>query len=295
MDLDEFRHALGEAGSLSEIDVVNAREDVGARARRHRRRQRSVASLLVLSCTVAVIVAVPAMFGSRNTHDSVTVTPATQATSPTSATTTTPVTPTFSYLYLYPFASLADAQAWQRAYGSGGHQPWHLDAGMTATSLADFLGYAMVDQVISIHTDASGAHVALGYHNPNGVPMAAATVHLVRVGTGSDAPWEVVGNDQSSTFTLATPGYGATVSSPVHVAGTITGVDENIRVGVYQQSSNAPVGAACCRAAGGVTSPWSITVRFADATGPVLVISASTGGHLQKIERFVFTAIRRGG
>jgi hypothetical protein len=148
--------------------------------------------------------------------------------------------------------------------------------------------------VIKVREDATGAHVALGFHNPNDEPVTALTVHLVRVGRGSHRPWEVVGDDQSSDFTLTTPSYGATVSSPVRVGGRITGVDENIRVRVYQSSSNPAIGERCCLPAGGVSSPWSTTVAFSGATSPVLVITASTGGHLQAIERLVFTAVRRG-
>jgi hypothetical protein len=314
MDLDELRDALDEAGSRSEVDVVNARREVGARARRHRRRQRGLASLVALMGAIALTVAALAIVASRHTHEpvTVTVTPSTKSSAPTSSTevsattspkvtdtttvaTTTPITPQFSYLYVYPFPSLAEAQAWQRAYRSGGHQPWHLDPGMTATSFADFLGYAMADQVISVHTDASGAHVALGYHNPNGVPVTSSVVHLVRVSNGNDAPWEVVGNDQSSDFTLTSPKYAAAAVSPMRVAGTITGVDDNIRVSVRQPSSNLPLGGFCCLPAGGVNSPWSTTASFTNATDPILVISASTGGHLQTIERFVFTATRRAG
>jgi hypothetical protein len=312
MDLDEFRAALDEAGTRSQVDVVNARVAIGARARSHRRRQRALASVVALLGAIAVTGAVFAMVASGTTHESVTISPSASVSTPTtsprvSATTsptkvpattsvtTMPVKPRLSDLYVYPFSSLADAQAWQHAYRSGGHQPWHLDAGMTATSFADFLGYAMADQVISIRTDASGAHVALGYRNPNGVPVTSAGVHLVRVGNGNDAPWEVVGDDQSAGFTLHTPNDAAAVSSPVRVAGTITGVDENIRVTVRQLSSNGPLGGFCCLPAGGGNSPWSTTASFTNATDRVLVISASTGGHLQTIERFVFTATRRAG
>jgi hypothetical protein len=34
---------------------------------------------------------------------------------------------------------------------------------------------------------------------------------------------------------------------------------------------------------------------FSGPTDPVLVMSASTGGHLQAIERFAFAAVRRAG
>jgi hypothetical protein len=198
-----------------------------------------------------------------------------------------------SYPYLYPFASLADARAWQSS--GAGQQPWHLDAGLTAKSFADFLGYSDADQVIGTRTDEAGAHVALGFDNPNGQPVVAARVHLIRAGDGNDAPWEVVGNDQLPTFTLTTPTYADALSSPVRVAGTITGVDENIRVSVHQPSSHAALGESCCLPAGGENSPWQTTVSFTNATDPVIVISASTGGHIQQVERFVFTALRPRG
>ena len=214
-------------------------------------------------------------------------------TASTAVPTTTPtssVPPHVSFPYIYPFSSPAAAQAWQKS--AAGQQPWHLDAGLTAKSFADFLGYSEADQVISTRTDASGAHVALGFHNPNGQPVIAAGVHLVRAGDGNDAPWEVVGNEQSSSFTLTTPSYPSALPSPVRVAGTITGVDENVRVSVHQPSSNAALGEFCCLPAGGENSPWATTVTFTNATDPVIVLSASTGGHLQQVERFVFTAIR---
>ena len=118
------------------------------------------------------------------------------------------------------------------------------------------------------------------------------TVHLVRVGSGSGQPWEVVSDDHSSDFTLTTPRYGATVASPIRVAGRITGVDENIRVRAYPGASASPIGERCCLPAGGFASPWSTTLAFSGTTSPLLVITASTGGHLQGIDRLVFTAVR---
>ena len=218
------------------------------------------------------------------------VSPTTGSSAVATTTSTTRVVPPESYPYMYPFTSLAAAQEWQSS--GAGQQPWHLDPGLTAKSFADFLGYSEADQVISTETDASGAHVALGYDNPNGQPVVAARVHLVRAGDGNDAPWEVVGNEQLPSFTLTTPTYNGGRSSAVRVAGTITGVDENIRVSVHQQSSSTALGEFCCLPAGGQDAPWETAVSFANATDSVVVISASTGGHIQQIERFVFTAIR---
>ncbi len=244
--------------------------------------------------------------GTTSTHASTrssgssTSRPSTATSTPTTAlpTATTPTTTAAAAgpVYVYPFARLADAQAWQRAFESDGRQPWHLDAAATARSFAGFAGGAgQIDEVIAQHTDASGTHVALGYHNPNNLAVTAGTVRLVRVGTGTDAPWEVVGNDQSGAFTLTAPRLGATVTAPVAVSGRITGVDENIRVRVFALSRDTPIGDRCCLPAGGQQTPWTTTVSFASTGSAVVVIVATTGGHLQEIERFAFTAARVGG
>ena len=192
------------------------------------------------------------------------------------------------YLPLYPFASLADVRGWQASYQSGGHQPWHLSPVITATAFAAFLGYTDVTQVAH-HTVSSGdAHVAVGIKLPNGTVSTAAVIHLLRFGSGQDAPWEVVGTDDT-TFTLDRPAYGSTVSSPVTASGKITGVDESIRVTVRSLSAQGPAGTYCCRAAGGTSSPWSARVTFHVTPGAVITIAASTGGHVAAVERFAVT------
>ena len=112
-------------------------------------------------------------------------------------------------------------------------------------------------------------------------------------GSGKDAPWEVVGTDDR-TFTVDRPVYGSTMSSPVTAGGTITGVDENIQVSVHTLSAQLPVGAYCCRAAGGTRSPWSASVTFLAAPGQVITIAAATGGHVAAVERFAVTGARVG-
>jgi len=193
------------------------------------------------------------------------------------------------YQPLWPFATLSDARTWQASNRSGGHQPWHLDAGQTALSFTQgFLGFTELDVVTSKHVDAIGAHVGVGYRDPNGTLRTAAVLHLVRFGTDADSPWEVVGSDDT-TFSLETPGYGSVVTSPVKVGGHITGVDENIRVSVRQASSAAPIGGFCCVPAG--VGAWSATASFSGATDRVLTIVASTGGHLQQVERFAVQGV----
>ena len=197
------------------------------------------------------------------------------------------------YQPLYPFSSLAGAQAWESSYREGGHQPWHRSAELTATAFAAWLGFTGIDQVAHQTISGGDAHVAVGYTQPGGKTATAAVVHLVKFGTGQYAPWEVVGTDDT-TFTLDVPAYASTVSSPLKVGGTITGVDENIRVQVRTLTTEAAAGVYCCKPAGGTNTPWSATVAFHAASGQVLTIAAATGGHVAAVERFAVTGIRAG-
>jgi hypothetical protein len=197
------------------------------------------------------------------------------------------------YLPLFPFASLAGVRAWQASYESGGHQPWHRSPDLTATAFAAFLGYTDVTKVAGSTVSGADAHVAVGIKLPDGRISTAAVIHLVLFGSGRYAPWEVVGTDDT-TFTLDRPAYGSTVSSPAMVGGTITGVDESIRVTMHALPSAGPVGAYCCQPAGGTRSPWSASVTFHVTPGQVITIAVATGGHVAAVERFAVTGARAG-
>jgi hypothetical protein len=223
--------------------------------------------------------------------------PNSPTTSPTTTpsafpTASTPVAGPFRYQPLWPFTSGADAAGWQRRYRTQGTQPWHLDADQTALSFTTgFLGFTEIDRVVSSTIRGDDARVAVGYPTGGDRVGVAAVIHLVLLGSGPDAPWEVVGT-RDTTLTVETPRYGATVSSPIAVGGRISGVDESIRVQVRQPSSEQPIGEYCCLPAGGERTPWSVQVAFRGATDPALTIVASTGGHLQGVERFAITGVR---
>jgi cell division septation protein DedD len=212
--------------------------------------------------------------------------PTTSSTPPQSA----PGAFELGYQPLWPFANLADAKEWQASYRNGGHQPWHLSATATAQAFVASLGFTEIDTITSQQTDSDGAHIGVGYVDPNGTKRTAAVLHLVRFGTETDSPWEVVGSDDTD-FSLEKPDYGSVVTSPITVGGHITGVDENIKVSVRQVSTEKPIGQACCTPAGGVNQPWSTKVSFS-ATQPVITIVASTGGHLLAVERFAIQGLR---
>jgi hypothetical protein len=209
---------------------------------------------------------------------------------PTPTRTPSPTIRPFVYQPLWPFSSAAAAAAWQRSYRASGHQPWHLDAEQTALSFTTgYLGFTEVDRVVSRSISGDQARIGVGYQ-AEGRASVAAILHLVKLGQGLDAPWEVVGTIDS-TITLDRPRYGAKVTSPLTVGGRITGVDESIRVDVRQPSSAQPIGTFCCVPAGGERHPWSARVSFAGAADPALTIVVSTGGHLQGVERFAITGV----
>ncbi len=286
-----------------------------AAARRRARRQIGALATLGVAAAMAAALAIPALQdrpghrvavhppatspgGSVETTTATTTATATPAPTPTTATApgSTAPGPGAGYQLLWPFASLADANAWVTSALAGGHSPWHLDAAQTALAFSrGLLGYTDINATFKTTMDAKGAHVAVGFNNPNGRPVTAAVVHLVRLGIGPDAPWEVVGTDDTPDFTLTTPGYGTAVGASVAVGGVISGVDESIKVQAWRSSSSTPVGVACCLAAGGTSSPWHTTLALPAGTGGsggVLTIAASTGGHLAGVERFAVTGVR---
>jgi hypothetical protein len=227
----------------------------------------------------------------------VTLSPSAPATSaPASAPPATPTSPApavaFRFQPLWPFNTLAEVEAWQHAYRSGGQQPWHLDPEATALGFTTgYLGFTGIKQVVATELKGDEAWVEVGYPIENRRTGVAAALHLARYGTGADAPWVVVGS-RDTTLTLTEPSYGSMIGSPVKVGGRITGVDESIRVQVRQLSSPAPLGEYCCLPAGGENTPWSATVEFGGASGAPLTIVASTGGHVADVERFAITGVR---
>jgi hypothetical protein len=222
----------------------------------------------------------------------------TRASAPAPGSSTAPAPATapapFAYQPLFPFGSLAGVQAWQASYAAGGHDPWHLNPGLTALAFTQgYLGFSRIDKVAALTLSGGDARVTVGFHRPDGHVSAAAVIHLVKFGSGKYVPWEVVGTDDT-TLTLDIPVYGGTATSPVRVGGKITGVDESLQAEVHRLGSTGPVGSYCCRPAGGQATPWSFSVAFHAAPGQVITIVVHTGGHVAAVERFAVTGVRVG-
>ncbi|WP_211359779.1 hypothetical protein [Actinocorallia herbida] len=192
---------------------------------------------------------------------------------------------------LWPFADAAQVRTWQRSYRTAGTAAWHLDAERTALRFTrDHLGFTEIDRVTSRDVKGRDAHIGVGYRTEGSRTGTAAVLHLIRTGEGGDAPWEVVGSDDT-TLQVLSPAYASRVTSPMTVGGRITGVDESVRVTVLGVGSTEPVGEYCCVTAGGEDSPWSAKVAF-EPGGGVLTVVVSTGGHLKEVERFALTGVR---
>ncbi|MBN9110737.1 MAG: hypothetical protein J0I34_18400 [Pseudonocardia sp.] len=218
-----------------------------------------------------------------------TVAPTTAGPAPTtSAGPTSEPDRTAAFAPLWPFADASEAAAWQREYATGGHQPWHLDPGATALAFAAALGLTGIDQVTSSQVAGDQAWAGVGHALPERPAATAAVVHLVRLGTGVDRPWEVVGT-HDTTLTLDTPAYGTAAGSPVAVGGEITGVDESLRVQVRSAGAARPLGDTCCLPAGGERQRWATTVTVHGRGLATIVVS--TGGHVAEVERFAVTAV----
>lgn len=278
-------------------DGPNGPSDETHRARRWAWIASALAAIVALVAAVVIVLALRGdddKGGVATGPTTTTTTPPTTSVTTTTTTTSSEPVPALGYQPLWPFASVADAAEWQRAYREGGHQPWHLDAELTARQFAQsYLGYDNIDRVVSTRIRGEEAWVGVGFELPNGEDTTAAVMHLAKIGGGADAPWEVV-DTKDSTLTLTSPPYGASVTSPVTVGGSITGVDENLRVTVWRLGTGK-VGESDGIPAGGQNSPWSTEVSFTAPPGSALTIAVATGGHVAEVERFAITGVPVGG
>ncbi len=194
---------------------------------------------------------------------------------------------------LWPFRTQAEADAWL-ATADEGHSPWHSSAEMTAQFFTmNHLGFSEIDHVVDADVRDREAWVHVGYEAEPGRLSTAAVVHLVRFGPSADAPWEVIGTTDD-TLTLDTPRYGSELPSSLVVGGTMTGVDESIEVAVRQISSPEPLGTYCCVPSGGERAWWETPpVPVTGATDPAVTVVAWSGGHVQDVEVFAVTGLRR--
>ena len=203
-------------------------------------------------------------------------------------------TTAFRYLPLWPFATQADGATWQQSYRSGGAQPWHRDAGVTAVSFSkDYLGYANITEVVgspTYNTAGTEAWVTVGATRAGKV-VPAAVVHLAKFGSQSDAPWEAVGT-QDTSLTLTTPAYWSSVGSPLTVGGRVTAAGERLHIQVLNLPKRIALTSADPPA--GKNAAWSSSITFTAVTGSALTVAVATGTSDTDVDRFSVTGVRVG-
>jgi hypothetical protein len=296
----ELRIRSALDAQASTMTTLAPRRPVGAGGRNRARAigHRWPAALLAAAAIVAVIVGIAIGFtmtrsGTRHAPAAVTTTtqrPAPSSTpdptaSPSSNGSISPIVFSPGQLALWPFTSTRDEVSWQSAYQASGVDAWHLDADATAVKFAtDYLGFTNMSTVTSRTEGSAKVEIGVGFGPPGNATAAVITVQR----SSSDAPWEATGAT-SPVLSISSPAAGATVGSTVTVSGQIIGVDESITVSVRQQGNN-PVGQHCCQPAGTGT-PWSIAVALSSSQPGVAAIVASTGGHLETVEKFAVVGV----
>lgn len=207
----------------------------------------------------------------------------------TSSTTPAPAY-AFPYQPLWPFADQSSAEKWLSDQQPSDKSAWQSDASATALRFTrEFLGFTDFDRTTSVTVNSREAWVTVGQSIPDGEPTTAAKLHLARLGPADNAPWEVVGTEDTD-LTLDTPAYGSPFRPVLDVGGTISGVDESLEVQARQGSKL--LGEFCCQPAGGQGSRWSIPLTMSTPQPGAVTVVVSTGGHLSKVERFAITALR---
>ena len=200
----------------------------------------------------------------------------------------------FQYVPLWPFASQQEADRWLREDAPRGISPWHADPKTSALNFTrNYLGFSEIDRITHVEEQGEEAWVSVGYTLPNGEHATAATIHLVRYGTGPKAPWEVVGTEDTK-LTVTAPAYGSSVGPVVYAGGAITGVDEAVHVQVRQSTQKRVLGEFCCVQTGGNPGSWSAQVRLNGPQPGALTMVVWTGGHVARVEQFAITGLRVG-
>ena len=84
---------------------------------------------------------------------------------------------------------------------------WYRDDGQEADA-----GYldAADRHFLAYRIDGTEAHVTVGLQPNPGQMTTAAVIHEARFGAGADAPWEVIGTDDTN-FSITQPAYGSTL------------------------------------------------------------------------------------
>jgi hypothetical protein len=177
---------------------------------------------------------------------------------------------------LWPFASHAQTEAWRQ---DPSRMPW---AGSNLQVAQHF---------VTDYLRLTGVHVVQSCVSCDVVSIVTAggqevaTMTLVREDDGSPRAYSVAGVRVARGFAVTSPAEGGSVSSPLTVRGTLTGVDENVSTDLLTQSGRT-IGHTSAPAGSG--APWSAQLSWTDTdwyTGAlVLKTYSAKDGALSRLE-----------
>ena len=192
------------------------------------------------------------------------------------------VTQPFPAQAIFPFTSVTAEQGWQQDYEQGSGSQWEADPSQVALQwVQNFLDQPSVDRVVTTTDDNGDKLVTLGrlMQVETHAVVSVTTVRLVPY----DKAWIVTGaSDPQSLLSFNTPTAGATVLTPLTVAGPAFGVDEVAKVDVRDATSTTSYGSDTASFGNG-SGQWVAHVNFNRPTSPIGVlvatdISAADGG-----------------
>lgn len=196
---------------------------------------------------------------------------------------------------VWPFHSAAYVAMWQQAYADSGSQPWHLDAGATATAFVDSLNLPAQDLGVATTTPVSNGTVDVRVttaSTADGTPRVFAIVRLTRWGAGANAPWEVIGVTAPG-LSIDSPAAAAAVASPVTVRYTLDGgVEEDVYTSAWDSGGRLASGHATV--GGGAQQATLSFGRARAAAGYVVVADVQSASGTATLTRLAVTPVRLG-
>ncbi|MCA1711376.1 MAG: Gmad2 immunoglobulin-like domain-containing protein [Actinobacteria bacterium] len=181
---------------------------------------------------------------------------------------------------VWPFASNAQAAAWQADPGT---RAWASEPVQVAQHLLDdFLDLTGT----AVGTDTRGP-VTSAVVKVAGRPVC--TVRLEQVG-GPDGPWSVTGA-VAEDLAITSPRPETRVPSPLMVTGTVTGYDESVHV---QLRANAGRELAAGYAMAGAERPWTQRLAWTDENWTTGALVASTFDGKGDLHALVLLPVRNG-
>jgi hypothetical protein len=200
---------------------------------------------------------------------------------PSPSMSTSDVTTSSSGLPVWPFTTDAQAAAWERTPGS---RTWAADPVQVVTHLmSDYLKLpGQATRRVDSDPDAAIVEVSAA-----GRPVSQ--VRLVKVGRDANGPWSVTGAS-SDNLSVTQPNDGDEVSSPLAVAGRVSGVDQSVHLRLMTTAVLAEAFAPA-----GMDLPWTQSLTWTESEWSVAALAANTFNGKGDLSAVTITAVRRTG